>query len=166
MATCRESSCLRTSAAPWHCCQHRGRRASTGPAGLGGGTHAVSQVLPGLGEEGQGPLACLGEPGGGGEPQHGGGKVQLSFHQHHSVGHLRAGASRLGTQSARAGRGLEDGRVGGGGTGGWEVLRWTPYPLFTASPRSYRQLCRVPFPMEEHGVAFAVRQQHDVLLKA
>lgn len=40
------------------------------------------------------------------------------------------------------------------------------YPLFTASPRPYRQLRYPPFPMEEPGVAFAVRQQHDVLLQA
>lgn len=40
------------------------------------------------------------------------------------------------------------------------------YPLFTASPCSYRQLCCVPIPMEEFGVAFEVQQQHDVLLQA
>lgn len=104
----------------WPCVLTMPRGAATSPRAaelawgwgiLGGGggcdTHTASQVLPGLGEEGQGPLACLGKPGGGGEPQHGGGEGQLGFHQHHSVRHLRAGASRLWTQSTRAGCGLE-----------------------------------------------------------
>ena len=96
--------------------------------GFGGDTHAASQVLPGLGEEGQGPLARLGEPGGGREPQYGGGEVQLGFHQQHSVGHLRAGVSRSGTRSAWAGcewghGGLEalPGGADGGGTSRREV---------------------------------------------
>lgn len=118
MAICKESGRVRTSDAPWHCRLHWGCQAGTGPGGFGGGTHAASQVLPGLGEEGQGPLACLGELGGGGEPQHSRGEVQLSFRQHHSVRHLWAGASRLGTQSARAGCGLEDGGLPGGVDGG------------------------------------------------
>lgn len=159
----------------WPCVLTMPRGAATSPraaelawgwgilGGGGGGTHTASQVLPGLGEEGQGPLARLGKPGGGGEPQHGGGEGQLGFHQHHSVRHLRAGASRLRTQSTRAGCGLEV-RVLKTCPGVWmEVGR---YPLFTASPRPYRQLRYPPFPMEEPGVAFAVRQQHDVLLQA
>lgn len=55
---------------------------------LGGATHTASQVLLGLGEECQGLLAHLSEAGVGGERQHGGGEIQLGFHQHHSVGHL------------------------------------------------------------------------------
>lgn len=97
MAICKENGCLRTGHASWHCCLHRDHRAGTGLAGFGGGTHAVSQVLPDLGEEGQGPLACLSEAGDGGELQHGNGEVQLSFYQHHSVGHLQARASWLET---------------------------------------------------------------------
>lgn len=72
-------------------------RASMGLVGLQGGTHAASQVLLGLGEEGQGPLVCLGKEsqwGASREPQYGSGEVQLSFHQHHSVRHLWAGVSR------------------------------------------------------------------------
>lgn len=68
-----------------------------GLAGFGGNTHAASQILPDLGEEGQGPLACLIKTGDGGELQHGNGEVQLSFHQDHSVRHLQARASWLET---------------------------------------------------------------------
>lgn len=106
---------VRTGDAPRRCHWHPSVPPSWGHFPTQGDTHAASQVLPGLGEEGQGLLALLGQLVDCGVCQHGDGEVQLGFHQEESVGHLWAGAGWLQTLRSGGAGGKPPRGVGGGG---------------------------------------------------
>lgn len=78
-----------------------------------GDTHAVSQVPPDLGKEGQGLLARLSHPLRCGVCEHGDGEVQLSLHQGDPVRYLQARASWLQIRSCL--RAQKKGVLPGGG---------------------------------------------------
>lgn len=135
---------VRTGDALRRCHWHPSVPPSWGHFPTQGDTHAASQVLPGLGEEGQGLLALLSQLVDCGVCQHGDGEVQLGFHQEESVGHLRAGAGWLRTLMESH-------------PGGW--VEGVPLPWH----HPYRQLVGCPLPIEEPGAAFGVLRR-DVLL--